>query len=168
MLKKMVSSKFDASILVIFVCALIPLTITQLGNVSGQVTPITTFTLTPGDYNNQTGSFTLSGQFIYERVGGSNGVCISYDYFTFNAQAGQSLQGKLQPGNNGKPFYYFILNSYPQFTLFNQYGCSAPNYWEPQMFNSASTLSWVAPADGRYVLVFFTPGFYGGPVYFTI
>jgi len=164
----MVFSKFGASFLVIFVCALIPLTSIQLGNVSGQVTPIATFTLMPGDYNNQTGSFTLNGQFTYERVNGRTTVCMSYDYFTFNAQAGQSLQGKMQPGTNGKPFYYFILNSYPQFSLFSQYGCSAPKYFEPQMFNSASALSWVAPGDGRYVLVFFTTGFYGGLVYFDL
>ena len=161
----MVSSKFNASILIIFVCALIPLAIIQLGSVNGQTTPITTFTLTPKDYNNQTGSFTLSGQFTYDSTNRRTTVCISYDYFTFNAQAGQTLHGKLMPGDSSRPFYYFILNSYPQFSLFSQYGCSAPNYFEPQTFSSA--LSWVAPEVGRYVLVLFTPGFYGGLVYFT-
>jgi len=154
--------------MVLFVCLLIPSTIIQLGNVSGQATPITTFTLTPSDYNNQTGSFTLSGQFNYgTTIGRANTVCMSYDYFTFNAQAGQSLQGKVHPGTNGKSFYYFILNSYPQFSLFYQYGCSSPSYFAPQMFNSPFILNWVAPADGRYVVVFFTSGFYGGLVYFT-
>ena len=160
------SAKFNASILIILVCALTPLTMNQIGSVTGQATPITTFTLVPSDYNNQSGSFTLSGQFTYDYTNGRTTVCMSYGYFTFNAQAGQSLQGKLQPGDNSRPFYYFILNSSPQFSLFAQYGCSAPRYWEPQMFNS--TLSWVAPEDGRYVLIFFTPGFYGGLVYFTI
>ena len=163
----MVSARFNVSVLVLLACALIPLTIPQLENVSGQAMPITSFTRTPDGYNNQTGSFTLSGEFGYETRNGRSNVCMSYEYFTFNAQAGQSLQGNLQPGNSGKPFYYFILTSYPQFALFSQYGCSAPNYWKPQLFNSGSTLSWVAPEDGRYVLVFFTGGFYSGSVYFT-
>jgi len=90
-------------------------------------------------------------------------VCMMYDYFIFNAQAGQVLQGGAQSGT-GKLIYYMILNS-NQLYSFENSDCDA-GYWG-QLVASASTIIWTAPTDGQYALVFMTSGFYGGTVYFT-
>ena len=123
------------------------------------------FSRTPSGYNNQTGAFMLSMQLTNEGwrkpIGG---VCVMYDYFIFNAQTGQVLEGRVQTGSTGKPIYYMILNSPYQLYSFQNSNC-AMNLW--QVAAPASAINWTAPRNGQYALVFMTTGFYSGSVYLT-
>lgn len=124
------------------------------------------FTRTPAEYNNQTGYFILGQQLTDDS--GTGRVCISFDYFVFNAQAGQVLQGTLQPGNAGRVIYYAILNSPNQLLFFQT--CGAGNSGQIlglRALTSQTMLSWVTPKNGWYALAFFVNGYYDGPVYFA-
>jgi len=141
---------------------LVPLMIPQLGH-SQAVGGIVDFTRTPSSYNPETGSFTLD-QTVY--MGGNvGGLCLRYESFHFNATAGLALHGLLEsPGQN---IYYIFLNS-SQFRVFEDYAenCYLVGSGQMGVFNSQSTLDWVAPVDGQYAIVFFTRTNYSGPVYF--
>ena len=87
-----------------------------------------------------------------------------FDYFIFNAQAGQVLQGSLQASGTLRPVAYVILNSPYQLYSFENSNCGVGNWGE---ISTASTINWTAPKDGQYALVFLTNGFYSATVYFT-
>ena len=95
-----------ASLLFLMLCTFIVPMGSSPANVYGEGQAIT-FSRTPTGYNDQTGAFTLTWQIVDEA--GNGPVCMMYDYFIFNAQAGQVLQGGLQTGNTGKAIYYMIL-----------------------------------------------------------
>lgn len=159
----MSSSLCSGSLLFLMLCTFIVPMGSSLVNVYGAGQTIV-FSRTPSGYNNQTGAFTLSMQLTNDgwRKAGDR-VCVMYDYFIFNAQAGQVLQGGAQ-GSTGKLIYYMILNSPYQLYSFQNSNCEAG--WG-QVAASASTINWTAPKDGQYALLFLTSGFYGGKVYFT-
>ena len=158
-------SKSNRSLIFLLV-ALISMISTNIQIAHAQTKIEIIFTRTPAEYNNQTGYFILGQELTDDS--GTGRVCISFDYFVFNAQAGQVLQGTLQPGNAGKVIYYAILNSPNQLLFFQT--CGAGNSGQIQglrALTSQTTLSWVAPKSGWYGLVFFVNGFYDSPVYFV-
>lgn len=122
-----------------------------------------TFVRTPPDYNPQTGAFTLSEQ----AYGGDIGkLCLAYDYFVFNAAAGEAVSWQLN--SPGQAIYYSIINA-SQLSLFN---ANAQNCYinlnsPAQFFNSHTTMNWTSPASGQYAFVLFTRIYYTGPVYLT-
>jgi len=143
-------------------------------NVYGTGQPIT-FSRTPTGYNYQTGAFTLTGQLADDA--GNGAVCATYDYFIFNAQAGQVLEGGLRTGTTSKIIYYMILNSPDQLYSFMKSGCGVHTpYWPNvaptlvswrQDMAAASSIYWSASIDGQYALIFLANGFYSGVVYFS-
>ncbi len=120
-----------------------------------------TFSRTPNGYNNQSGAFKLSGQLTDDA--GNGEVCVMYDYFIFNTQGGQELQGSLQASGTVGWIYYMILSSPYQLYGFENSNCGAN--W--RQIAPASAVNWTAPKDGQYALVFLTNGFYSATVYFT-
>jgi len=88
-----------------------------------------------------------------------------FDYFIFNAQAGQTLEAQVQSA--GKKVFYMVLNSPSGLYRFQNSNCGVGNWGAVEGFTSQITISWVAPADGQYVLIFLTNGFYSGNVFFT-
>lgn len=131
-------------------------------NVYGAGQTITTFTRTPDGYDSQTGAFRLGSEQTYDSGNAGGGICLTYDYFIFNAQAGEVLQGQVKSGS--KTISYLILSPPSQLQLFDQNHC-AGKYWGQA--SSGPTINWTAPSDGRYALVFMVSGFYDAPVYFT-
>jgi len=159
------------SALFLSLCVFIPST-GSLAMVYGQAI---TFLRMPTSYNDQTGAFTLSDQIV---DGAGNGlVCMTYDYFIFNAQAGQVLQGSSQTNTPDRIVFYMVLNSPSQLYTFMDSNCGVHTpYWPNatpnvviwrQKMTPASSISWTAPASGQYALVFMANGFYGGVVYFS-
>jgi len=160
----MFRSRFKVSLILLFACGVLaPLTNPLLGNVNAGSS--FTFSRTPSGYNNQTGAFTMGSQLTNDA--GNGGVCVMYDYFIFNAQAGQMLQGQVRTGSTGRMIYYLILNSSYGLYRFQNSNCGLGNWGPVQGFNSAITINWVAAKEGQYALVFLVNGFYSGPVYFT-
>jgi len=130
---------------------------------------ITTFRRTPYGYDSQTGSFKLESQLTKDghKLHANGNVCITFDYFIFDAQAGQSLDGQIAPGStSSKPIRYAILTSPTELNTFQNSACARGN-WQAQDFTTPSTISWIAPADGQYALLFFVTGFYGGTLSFS-
>jgi len=142
-------------------CTFIVPTGLSLVNVYG-AGQVITFSRTPTGYNNQTGAFTLDQQLTNDAFNG--GVCVMFDYFIFNAQAGQVLQGGLQASGTLRPVGYMILNSPYQLYSFENSNCGVGNWGQ---IAPASSINWTAPKDGQYALVFLTNGYYGATVYFT-
>ena len=142
-------------------CSFIVPTGLSVANVYG-AGQVITFSRTPTGYNNQTGAFTLGSQLTNDA--GNGGVCVMFDYFIFNAQAGQVLQGGLQASGTLRQVAYVILSSPYQLYSFENSNCGVGNWGE---ISSASTINWTAPKDGQYALVFLTNGYYGATVYFT-
>jgi len=165
----MTFSKFSASCTILLLCTILVTSVSPLANVYG-MNQIVSFRRTPSEYNNQTGSFRLDSQLTNDWGSGNTQatrVCLMFDYFIFNAQAGQQLQGQVQPGSTGnKPVYYVILESPTQLNIFWNSACGRGN-WQLQEFTSPSTISWTAPKDGQYALLFIVSGFYSGVVYFV-
>lgn len=165
----MAFSKISASCSILLLCAILVTSVSPLANVYGTMNQIVSFRRTPSGYDNQTGSFRLGSQLTTDWETGNRQVtrvCLMFDYFIFNAQAGQLLQGQVQPGSTGnKPVYYAILTSPTQLNVFWNSNCGRGN-WQFQAFTSSSTISWTAPKDGQYALVFMVSGFYSGVVYF--
>ena len=147
--------------LVLFVI-LISITVAQVNDVSAQANQIK-FIRTPLSYNPQIGSFTLGEQ----AYGGDLGnFCLGYDYFTFNATAGQAVS--FQVDSPGQIIYYAIINA-SQFPGFN---AAAQNCYlrlnSPiQDFNSKTSLNWTAPGSGQFVLLFYTRTYFTRPLYLT-
>ena len=162
--------RFRASYTILFLCAVMLTMFVPLSRVHAAQDDITTFRRTPDGYNNQTGSFALASQLTNElpkRRKGDAQVCVMFDYFIFYAQAGQILQGQGSPGSTGSGrVYYTILTSPVQLNLFWNSRCGSGN-WQIQQVSSPSTISWTAPEDGQYALVFMVRGFYGGKVSFS-
>ena len=126
-----------------------------------------TFLRVPPGYNSQTGAFTMSTQLTkdFKRTN-KGGTCVMFDYFIFNADGGQTLLAQAQSPDRG--VYYMILQSPNGLYLFENSNC-ASGYWaEVQGFASTTTIDWVAPASGQFVIIFLTHGFYGGTVFFTL
>ena len=123
---------------------------------------VASFSRTPPGYNNQTGAFKLGGQLTNDA--GNGGVCVMFDYFIFNAQAGQALQGSLLVTGSGRPIDYLVLNSPSQLYSFQNSNCGIGNWGQVE---PASTVNWTAPEDGQYALMFITNGYYGDTVFFT-
>jgi len=161
------SKRFRASYTILFLCTVLVAIFVPLARVQGAQGDITTFRHTPAGYNNQTGSFALASQLMSESKSGVTGVCVMFDYFIFNAQGGQVLQGQVSPGSTGNAgVYYTILTSPIQLNLFWNSRCGRGD-WQIQQFTSPSTISWTAPEDGQYALVFMVRGFYGGTLTFS-
>jgi len=160
-------SKFNASCSLLLLCTVLVTSVYPLVIVSG-TNQIVSFRRVPSGYDNRTGSFNLGSQLTNDGLAGNpNGrPCITFDYFIFNAQAGQLLQGQVEPGSTGsKPVYYVIVNSPIQLNIFQNSNCGMGN-WQFQQFTSPSTISWTAPEAGQYALIFVVSGFYSGVVYF--
>ena len=124
-----------------------------------------TFTRAPSGYDMQTGAFTMASQLTNDGDINGGGVCVMFDYFIFNAQAGQALQAQVQSA--GKKVSYMILNSPSGLYRFQNSNCGYGNWGPVEGFTAQTTINWVAPADGQYVLIFLTNGFYSGKVLFT-
>jgi len=165
---KMRFTLFSASCSVLLLWTVLLSSISPVANVYA-VNQVTVFRRVPSGYNNQTGAFTLASSFTNDGLSSNpNGrPCASYDYFIFNAQAGQVLQGQVQTGSTGsKPVYYTVLNSPAQLNVFMGSSCGR-GIWQIQELTPPSTISWTAPSDGQYALVIIVSGFYGGAVYFS-
>ena len=159
----MINPKLKYTLLLMLVSLLlVPLTTPLLGNVSATSF---TFTRAPSGYNTQTGAFTMDSQLIFDKSINAARVCVMFDYFIFNAQAGQTLQAQVQSG--GKPVSYIILNSPTGLYRFQNSNCGYGNWGPVETFTSPTTITWVAPSEGQYVIIFLTNGFYGGQVFFT-
>jgi len=165
---KMRFTIISASCSVLLLCTVLLASIPPFAEVYA-TNQVTVFRRVPIGYNNQTGAFTLTSSFINDGLASNpNGrLCASYDYFIFNAQAGQVLQGQVQTGSTGsKPVYYTVLNSPAQLNVFMGTTCGRGT-WQIQQLMPPATISWTAPSDGQYALVLIVSGFYGGPLYFS-
>jgi hypothetical protein len=158
------SSLFTGSILFLLLCTFTPTLGSSKVNVYG-AGEVITFSRTPVGYNNETGAFTLGEQLTCDA--GNGAVCVMYDYFIFNAQAGQVLHGHLQTTGTARPVYFAVLNSPYQLYSFQNSNCGIGNWGPMQKVSAASMLNWTAPKNGQYALLFMTNGFYSGTVYFT-
>ena len=69
-----------------------------------------------------------------------------YDYFIFNAHAGQELQGSLQASGTFGPIYYMILSSPYQLYGFENSNCGVGDLGQ---IAPASSINWIAPNDGH-------------------
>jgi len=162
------TSMFRTAVILVVVSISLALISFQSGIVMGQASGRVTFTRTPKDYNSQTGAFTLGeqayGMVRREQVGGR--LCLSYDYFAFNAAEGQALNGRL--GSPGQVISYVILNTTQFHTFYmNVDYCYLTLPSAPVTFRSETTLNWTSPESGQYALVFYTVTFYEGPVYLS-
>jgi len=160
LLNEMSRSRLTVFSLIIFALAVVPLN-PLIGNVSA--TSSFTFSRTPSGYNNETGAFTLGSQLTYDS--GYGQVCVMYDYFIFNAQAGQLLQGHAWIVGVSHMLFYLVVTSPYQLYSFQNSNCARGGSWS--QISDASAINWTAPANGQYALIFATSGFYGGTVYFT-
>ncbi|MGD0424258.1 MAG: hypothetical protein ABSA92_12490 [Candidatus Bathyarchaeia archaeon] len=157
----MSSQVFGASLFFLLFCTFTMPMGSSMVNVYGARQAIT-FSRTPNGYNNQSGAFKLSGQLTDDA--GNGEVCVMYDYFIFNTQGGQELQGSLQASGTVGWIYYMILSSPYQLYGFENSNCGV-GYWE--QIAPASAINWTAPKDGQYALVFVTNGFSSATMYFT-
>jgi len=159
----MTNSNLERALFLVFVFAfVIPITTPLLGSVSATSL---TFTRAPSNYDMQTGAFTLASQLTNDSPSGHGRVCVMFDYFIFNAQAGQTLQAQVQSAGN--KVSYMILNSPSGLYRFQNSNCGYGNWGPVEGFTSQTTINWVAPSDGQYVIIFLTNGFYSGNVFFT-
>jgi hypothetical protein len=139
----------------------------------------------PANYDNKTGSFSLSQvEWVSSggssRNGGSDNGCRYYDYFLINATVGQEIRGHFEVV---KSHYEAVVRSVDLFILnLNQLwafkGSRCGNWggnWTSQLHVLASSydLKWVASQSGEYALLFlshdsyFYYNFYGEYLYFT-
>ena len=159
----MTNSNLKRPLFLVFVFALlIPLVTPLLVSVSATSL---TFTRAPLSYDMQTGAFTMGSQLTNDGEINGGGVCVMFDYFIFNAQAGQTLQAQVESA--GKKVSYMILNSPSGLYRFQNSNCGYGNWGPVEGFTAQTTINWLAPANGQYVLIFLTNGFYSGKVFFT-
>jgi len=124
------------------------------------------YALWPYDYDNLTDTFSLwqtntmsVWQFGIEIVV----PCLYYDYFVFNATAGQEIKGQFTT-EQGRSVGFYVLNS----DQFWNFGCTIGNWaWDVYVFGPTGDFSWRVPESGRYVFLFLSREFYGGHVHFT-
>ncbi|HUO42736.1 MAG TPA: hypothetical protein VMU35_07130 [Methylomirabilota bacterium] len=153
-------------ILIIFLASalLIALTGPTLGYAS---TENFTFLRTPPTYNTQTGAFTMSTQLTNDiNDFGRSGTCVMFDYFIFGATAGQTFQGQAQ--SQGKEVFYMILQSPNGLYRFENSNCGHGDWESVEGFASQITITWVAPENGPFVIIFLTHHFYSGTILFTL
>lgn len=127
------------------------------------------YDLTPHDFNNKTGSFTLR----YEEMGTApyypaGYLCLMYDYFLLNATTAYEFKIHFET-QQGIPIHFLILNA-DQFNQFNHSnGCTfGPFGWELRVVAPASDQVWVVPQSGEYVLLFLSRQFVGGSIYLSV
>jgi hypothetical protein len=120
----------------------------------------------PANYNNKTGSFSLSqvewlSSGGSSRNGGADNGCRYYDYFLINATAGQEIRGHFEVV---KSHYEAVVRSIDLFILtkdqlqvFEDTRCGNGN-WASLMDVSAPSydLDWIVPQSGEYALLFFS------------
>ncbi len=119
-------------------------------------------------YVPSTGAFTL-GDTLYDQ---SNVPCLYYTYFEFNAPAGQSISAQLW--TTGSPVNFLIvpmavISQYESPSSCSNLGQRNVNLLSQiQSFGSTPyTLSWTAPQNGQYAIIFFSTTPYGNTVYFV-
>ena len=126
------------------------------------------FDLTPGDYNYQTGTFSLS----YTEASGArlfqnheDYPCLFYDYFLLDAKSGHTIRFQIQLSMVERGVDLLILTP-SQFWEFQHSNCG----WGLKSailegIVSFSTVDWTVPVTGQYAVVFATPIFYGGEIF---
>jgi hypothetical protein len=124
------------------------------------------YALWPYDYDNLTDTFSL-WQMNTHLVGPYWDVpCLYYDYFVFNATAGQEIKGQFTT-EQGRSVGFYVLDS-AQFRRFSYSGCVIGNWaWDVYVFGPAGDLNWHVPESGRYMFLFLSGSFYGGHIHFT-
>lgn len=127
------------------------------------------YDLTPHDFDNKTGLFTLR----YEEMGTApyypaGYLCLMYDYFLLNATTAYEFKIHFET-QQGIPIHFLILNA-DQFNQFNHSnGCTfGPFGWELRVVAPASDQVWVVPQSGEYVLLFLSRQFVGGHIYLSV
>jgi len=127
------------------------------------------YALWPYDYDNLTHTFSLwqMNTMSVQRFGIEVDIpCLYYDYFVFNATAGQEIKGQFTT-EQGRPVGFYVLNS-AQFRRFGYSGCAIGNWaWDVYAFGPSYDLNWRVPESGRYVFLFLSGPFYGGHIHFT-
>jgi hypothetical protein len=118
-------------------------------------------------YVASSGSFTL-GQTLYDQ---NNNPCLYYAYFQFNVPAGQTITA--QVWTTGSPVNVIILpmsviSDYESPNSCTELGQRNVNLLSQiQSFGSTPyTLTWTAPQDDQYAILFFSKTPYGNTVYF--
>ena len=134
---------------------------------SSETSGMVRYDLTPGDFDNRTGSFTLSFTVLdstnfYGEWG--DRPCLFYDYFLLNATSDHTIHFHFQLSMEGRAIGFLILTP-GQFWEFEHSNCG----WGLtssilHVYGSSLNVDWVVPVSGQYVLVFATPVFYGGRV----
>jgi hypothetical protein len=128
------------------------------------------YVLTPGDYNSRTDSFTLSfteTTNIRYFADLDDYPCLFYDYFLFNATSGHTIRSHFQLSMVGRGIDFLILNSW-QFWSFEHSNCGRGlGSSMLHVFAPSSSVDWLVPETGEYALVFASPVFYGGQIYFS-
>jgi hypothetical protein len=124
----------------------------------------------PYDYDNLTGTFSLwqmNTRFLPCCMGDWEDIpCEYYDYFLFNAIAGQELRGQFTTEQERSVGFY-VLNS-AQFQRFGSSGCVIGGWgWEVFEFGPAGDFNWTVPETGEYTFLFLSRQFYGGHIHFT-
>ena len=149
--------------------------ITRYSTVQGiSTTPeLIHYTLWPYDYDNLTDTFSLSQvntRVVLIELGPSGGEwedvpCLFYDYFVFNATAGQEIKGQFTT-EQARPVGFYVLNS-AQFR-FSDSGCAIGSQgWDVYAFGPTYDFNWTVPESGLYVFLFLSRPFYGGHIHFT-
>ena len=125
----------------------------------------------PYDYDNLTYTFSLWQMNTWPPVvvgfTDEEFPCLYYDYFVFNATAGQEIKGEFTTEQGGYVGFY-VLNS-AQFQRFGYSGCVIGNWgWDIYEFGPAGNFNWSVPETGWYTFLFLSRGFYGGHIHFTV
>jgi hypothetical protein len=124
----------------------------------------------PYDYDNSTATFSLwqvHNKLVRLEFGDWEDVpCLYYDYFVFNATAGQEIKGQFTT-EQGRSVGFYVLNP-AQFRIFGYSGCQGGNWpWDVYVFGPTYDLNWRVPESGPYVFLFLSWPFYGGHIHFT-
>jgi len=124
------------------------------------------YDLTPSDFNNRTGTFTL-GYSETAPYYPENPLCLMYDYFLLNATAAYEFKVHFET-QQGIPIHFLILNM-DQFNRFNHTNCANGfSGWELQVVAPASDLVWVVPQRGEYAFLFLSGQFVGGYIHLSV
>jgi hypothetical protein len=92
--------------------------------------------------------------------------CFYYDYFVFNATAGQEINGQFTT-EGGRSVGFYVLDS-AQFARFGYSGCQVGSWpWDLYAFAPTWDFNWTVPESGLYVFLFLSAPFYGGDIHFT-
>ena len=124
------------------------------------------YDLTPSDFNNKTGTFTLS----YTETAPyypENPLCLMYDYFLLNATTAYDFKVHFDTQQD-IPVHFLMLNM-DQWNQFNHSNCANGfSGWEQHIVAPASDLVWVVPQPGEYVFLFFSGQFVGGYIHLSV